>query len=67
MGPSDRPRGHMGFLALWDRAESFNLGLCSWGEVPGPERSVFMGPIPDLSIVCPGLVALCVIREQEAV
>lgn len=37
------------------------------GEVPGPERSVFLGPSPDLSIVCPGLVALCVIREQEAV
>lgn len=37
------------------------------GEVPGPERSVFLGPSPDLSIVCPGLVALCVMREQEAV
>lgn len=37
------------------------------GEVPGPERSVFLGPSPDLSIVCPGLVALCIIREQEAV
>lgn len=57
----------MGFLFPWDRRESFNLGAMFLGEVPGPESSVFLGPSPDLSIVCPGLVALCVMREQEAV